>query len=264
MTIALILAAGRGERLKDGRPKALVELAGRPLVQWSVDALRDVDGMQRIVIALPPGTQAPLGLTGVDGGAIVPPPGASAPLGVTAVDGGAVRSDSVRRALAAAGPGDPVLVHDAARPLVTVELAASVIAALEGDEEADAAIAAVPVTDTVKRVRDDDRRAGGDGAGGERAEGGSSGVVSETLDRRDLWAVQTPQVFRRAALERALDVPEEVLAEATDDAWLIEQAGGKVLVVGASDENLKVTTPLDLAVAEMLLARRAQVHARPA
>jgi 2-C-methyl-D-erythritol 4-phosphate cytidylyltransferase len=248
MTIALILAAGRGERLKAGRPKALVELAGRPLVQWSVDALRDVDGMQRIVIALPPGTQAPLG--------------------VTAVDGGAVRSDSVRRALAAAGPGDPVLVHDAARPLVTVELAESVIAALEGDEEADAAIAAVRVTDTVKRVRDDDRRAGGggagDGAGGERAEGGSSGVVSETLDRRDLWAVQTPQVFRRAALERALDVPEEVLAEATDDAWLIEQAGGKVLVVGASDENLKVTTPLDLAVAEMLLARRAQVHARPA
>jgi 2-C-methyl-D-erythritol 4-phosphate cytidylyltransferase len=248
MTIALILAAGRGERLRAGRPKALVELAGRPLVQWSVDALRDVDGMQRIVIALPPGTQAPLG--------------------VTAVDGGAVRSDSVRRALAAAGPGDPVLVHDAARPLVTVELAESVIAALEGDEEADAAIAAVRVTDTVKRVRDDDRRAGGggagDGAGGERAEGGSSGVVSETLDRRDLWAVQTPQVFRRAALERALDVPEEVLAEATDDAWLIEQAGGKVLVVGASDENLKVTTPLDLAVAEMLLARRAQVHARPA
>ena len=68
--------------------------------------------------------------------------------------------------------------------------------------------------------------------------------------------MQTPQVFRRAALERALDVPEEVLAEATDDAWLVERAGGKVIVVRASEENLKVTTPLDLEMAEMLLARR--------
>jgi 2-C-methyl-D-erythritol 4-phosphate cytidylyltransferase len=70
--------------------------------------------------------------------------------------------------------------------------------------------------------------------------------------------VQTPQVFRRAALERALDVSKEVLAQATDDAWLIERAGGEVLVVQASDENLKVTTPMDLEVAGLLLARRAQ------
>ena len=95
----------------------------------------------------------------------------------------------------------------------------------------------MPVTDTIKRV-------GGDGA------------VSETLERRELWAVQTPQVFRRAALERALDVPAAELARATDDAWLIERAGGRVIVVRASDENLKVTTPLDLALAELLLARR--------
>src|ERR1039457_101631 len=98
MIIALIVAAGRGERLGAGRPKALVELAGRPLVQWSIDAFSDVDGMERIVLALPPG--------------------AHAPPGVTAVAGGAVRSDSVRRALAAAGPGNPgevVVVHDAAR-----------------------------------------------------------------------------------------------------------------------------------------------------
>jgi 2-C-methyl-D-erythritol 4-phosphate cytidylyltransferase len=217
MTIALIVAAGSGERLGAGRPKALVELGGRPLVRWSIDVLSDVDGIERIVVALPPGTQAPLG--------------------VTAVDGGAARSDSVRRALAATECGDPVLVHDAARPLVTVELAGAVIAALRADESADAAIAAIPVTDTVKRV---------DGAG----------VVSETLDRRELWAVQTPQVFRRAALERALAVPREVLARASDDAWLLERAGGKVIVVRASEENLKVTTRLDLDVAELLLARR--------
>src|ERR1019366_8181263 len=97
MVIALVVAAGSGERLGAGRPKALVELAGRPLLQWSIDALREVDGIERIVVALPPGTP--------------PLPG------VSAVEGGAVRSDSVRRALAAAGEGDPVLVHDAARPL---------------------------------------------------------------------------------------------------------------------------------------------------
>jgi 2-C-methyl-D-erythritol 4-phosphate cytidylyltransferase len=217
MIVALIVAAGSGERLRAGRPKALVELAGRPLVQWSIDALRDVAGIERVVVALPAGTRPPRG--------------------VTAVDGGAVRSDSVRRALAAAGDGDPVLVHDAARPLLTAELVEQVIAALARDEDAAAAIAAVPVTDTVKRVD-------------------SAGAVSETLDRSELWAVQTPQVFRRAALERALDVPEEDLARATDDAWLIERSGGKVIVVRASDENLKVTTPLDLQVAALVLAGR--------
>jgi 2-C-methyl-D-erythritol 4-phosphate cytidylyltransferase len=226
MPIALILAAGSGERLGAKEPKALVELAGRPLLQWSVDVLREVGGIERIVIALPPGTPTPLGIIELDRGTI-------------AVEGGAVRSESVRLALAAAGSGsdqDLVLVHDAARPLLTAALAQATIRALEEDETIDGAIAAVPMTDTVKRVAD--------------------GVVSETLDRSQLWAVQTPQVFRRGALERALDVPEEVLAQATDDAWLIERAGGRVGVVKASSENLKVTTPLDLRMAEMLLLAR--------
>jgi 2-C-methyl-D-erythritol 4-phosphate cytidylyltransferase len=103
-------------------------------------------------------------------------------------------------------------------------------------EGVDGAIAAAPVTDTVKRV--------------------DGGLVRETLDRSQLWAVQTPQVFRRASLERALDVPHDVLVQATDDAWLVERAGGTVAVVPAPAENLKVTTPLDLALAEMLLAAR--------
>ncbi len=218
MTVALIVAAGSGDRLGAARPKALVEVAGRPLVQWSIDALAQVEGVERIVVALPAGT---------------PPPA-----GVTAVDGGAVRSDSVRRALAASGDGDPVLVQDAARPMLTAELARAVLAALAGDPAAAAAIAAAPVTDTVKRVD-----------AGTRA-------VSETLDRNELWAVQTPQVFRRAALQRALDVPEELLAQATDDAWLVERDGGKVIVVPSSQENFKVTTPLDLELAALLLSRR--------
>ena len=111
------------------------------------------------------------------------------------------------------------------------------IAALEADSEADGAIAAAPVTDTIKR------------ADAER-------VVHGTLDRSVLWSVQTPQVFRRAALQHALDVPAEELARATDDASLIEQRGGKVIVVPASDDNLKVTTPLDLQLAELLLRAR--------
>ncbi len=217
MAVALIVAAGRGERLGAEGPKALVELAGRPLVEWSVEVLQGVAAIERIVVALPEGAPAPAGTIGVLGGE--------------------VRSESVRLALAAAaGREDPVLVHDAARPLLTAELVESVLGGA-GREGIDGAIAAAPVTDTVKRADGD-------------------GVVSETLDRSTLWAVQTPQVFRRVALERALDVPMEVLARATDDAWLVERMGGRVMVVSAPRENLKVTTPLDLALAEMLLASR--------
>ncbi len=90
----------------------------------------------------------------------------------------------------------------------------------------------------------------------------ASGAVTETLARKSLWAVQTPQVFRRAALERALDVSDELLAAATDDAWLVERSGGKVVVVGVAAENIKVTTPLDLELAAAVLARRADAARR--
>jgi 2-C-methyl-D-erythritol 4-phosphate cytidylyltransferase len=216
LAVALIVAAGLGERLGASRPKALVELAGRPLVHWSVDVLASVASIERIVVALPAGAEAPAGTVGVRGGA--------------------VRSESVRLALAAVGPGDPVLVHDAARPLLSVELVQATLSAV-GEDRVHCAIAATPVTDTVKQTDDEL-------------------LVTRTLDRAGLWAVQTPQVFRRDALERALDVGEDVLAQATDDAWLVERAGGRVVVVAAPPENLKVTTPLDLALAELLLARR--------
>jgi 2-C-methyl-D-erythritol 4-phosphate cytidylyltransferase len=218
MTVALIVAAGSGERLRAGVPKALVQLAGRSMLQWSVEAIAAVPQVQRIVAALPEDVSAPRGVLGVRGGA--------------------VRSESVRLALQACPDGDPVLVHDAARPLVTPELAGAVLAALAADPAADGAVAAVPVSDTVKRAD------------------AATRVVSETLPRSELWAVQTPQAFRRAALRRALSVPADVLAQATDDAWLVERAGGRVIVVPASEENIKVTTPLDLRLAELLLARR--------
>lgn len=219
MAVALIVAAGSGERLRAGVPKALVELHGKSLLGWSVEALAATASVQRIVVALPEGVVAPAGTVGVRGGK--------------------VRSESVREALRAAGAGDEdeiVLVHDAARPLLTPALAEAVIAAVR-ERGVDAAVAAAAVTDTVKRAHED-------------------GLVLQTLPRSELWAVQTPQAFRRGALESALAQPAEVLAQATDDASLIERAGGSVAIVPASPENLKVTTPLDLELAAALLARR--------
>jgi 2-C-methyl-D-erythritol 4-phosphate cytidylyltransferase len=212
VAVALLVAAGSGERLGAGRPKAFVVLAGRPMLEWSLEALRGA-GIEDVVVALPPGEEAPAGCAGVPGGA--------------------TRSESVRAALAAAPPGD-VVVHDAARPLVTPDHFREALAALAG---ADCAVAAAPLTDTVK-------------------EAGPDRLVTATLDRSRLWAIQTPQAFRRAALERALAVGDELLAQATDDAWLVERTGGTVRVVESTPANLKVTTPYDLAIAEHLLADR--------
>jgi len=219
MAVALLVAAGRGERLGADGPKAFVVLADRPMLDWSLDALRLVPAVARIVVALPEGVAAPAGTVGVAGGA--------------------QRSHSVRAALDAAGAlpaNEPVIVHDAARPLVTPELFERALGAL-AVSGADAVVAAARVTDTIKRADEGLR-------------------VVETLDRSALWAVQTPQVFRRDALARALAQPDDVLAAATDDAGLVEQAGGRVHVVESPASNLKVTTPTDLRLAELLLRER--------
>jgi len=216
MAVALLVAAGRGERLGVERAKAFVMLAGRPMLEWSVEALRRVPAVSEIVVALPPGEEAVSGTRGVPGGA--------------------VRSASVRAALAAAGPGDHVVVHDAARPLAAPALFERTLEEVE-EEGIDGAIAAVPVTDTIKEVDDAVR-------------------VTRTLERARLWAVQTPQAFRRSTLERALEVPDDVLAAASDDAWLVERAGGRVHVVPGAEENLKITTAADLRAAELALAER--------
>jgi 2-C-methyl-D-erythritol 4-phosphate cytidylyltransferase len=215
MAVALIVAAGSGERLGAGRPKAFVELAGRPMLAWSLDAVRAA-GITDVVVAAPPG-ETLVDLAG----------GEDALRDAAVVRGGVTRSESVRASLAAAPPGDEVVVHDAARPLVEPELFAATLAALAG---ADCAIAAAPVPDTIKEAGDDR-------------------LVTATLDRSRLWAIQTPQAFRRAALERAL-------AQATDDAWLVERTGGTVRVVESTPANFKVTTPHDLRIAELLLADR--------
>jgi 2-C-methyl-D-erythritol 4-phosphate cytidylyltransferase len=230
---AVVAAAGSRERLGAGGPKAFVPLAGRPLVEWSIAALRAARGVRSIVVACPPGHVHDLG--GRD-------------LGV--VDGGATRAQSVANALAAVGT-ELVAIHDAARPLLTPELVEGVVATLAADPEADGAVAAIPVTDTIKRADTDRYRLFPHSGGGQ-----VDIAVVETVDRGRLWAAQTPQAFRVEALRRALAADPSQIESATDEATIVEAAGGRVLIHPSSPENLKVTTPLDLRVAELLLAER--------
>jgi 2-C-methyl-D-erythritol 4-phosphate cytidylyltransferase len=204
--VGIVPAGGSGERLGADRPKAFVVCAGRPLVDWSLEVLEQV--CDRVVVAAP-----------------------AAELRPGWVEGGPSRSASVRNALAAAPDARTVVVHDAARPFVTVELVRACLDALLG---VDGAIAAAPVTDTIKEAYPD-------------------GTVLRTVERSRLWAVQTPQVFRAESLRRALDVDDATLAAATDDASLVEETGGTVRVVEAPVENFKVTSAADLARAEAAL-----------
>jgi 2-C-methyl-D-erythritol 4-phosphate cytidylyltransferase len=214
----VIAAAGSGERLGAGGPKAMVELAGRPMLDWSLEAFRGAESVGEIVVAVPPGEEESV-----------------AGRGVVAVTGGEHRSESVAKALELCD-GEIVVVHDAARPLVTPDLIDAVVGELAGHDDAAGVIAATPVTDTIKQAGDDRQ-------------------VERTLDRSGLWAVQTPQVFRAEALREALSDLDS-LPHATDDAMLVERRGGRVLIHPAPAQNLKVTTPLDLRVAELLLAER--------
>lgn len=215
--VALLVAAGRGERLGSDGPKAFVRCGGRPMLEWSIDALRAVPDVEHVVVALPAGVPAPHGTIGAIGGA--------------------ERSHSVLAALRQAPHADTIVVHDAARPLVTARIVQDCLDAL-GSEECDGVIAASPVVDTIKET-----------AGEE---------VVRTLDRRALWAVQTPQAFPRDVLHRALHQGDDALAAASDDASLVEAMGGTIRVVPAPPENFKVTTPHDLQVADWLLRGRSR------
>jgi 2-C-methyl-D-erythritol 4-phosphate cytidylyltransferase len=206
-----IIVAG-GRGRRFGRAKQYAELDGLRLVDWAVQAAVGVsDG---IVVVLP--------ATDIETTPVV---GADA---VTA--GGATRSASVRAGLALVpASAEIVVVHDAVRPLASLRLWTSVVTAVA--EGADAAIPGVEVTDTIKRIE--------------------SGKVIETLDRKHLVAVQTPQAFAAAALRDA----HATGSDATDDAALVELAGGRVAVVSGDPYNIKVTGPADLDLAATLLAR---------
>lgn len=213
MTACIVVAAGRGERLEAGRPKALVELAGRPILDWCLTGIRAA-GLDEVVVVGPPQDLEPTRrvVTAQRPDAVVVP-------------GGATRQQSVRAGLAAlSGAADLVLVHDAARCLTPVEVFDRVVAALRAG--AAAVVPARPVVDTI-RAR-------------------SGGVV----DRSTLVAVQTPQGFRRDLLERAHAAADPA---ATDDAVLVEDLGETVTLVDGHEEALKVTTPFDLRIAHAIL-----------
>jgi 2-C-methyl-D-erythritol 4-phosphate cytidylyltransferase len=221
-----------------------VPLAGRPMVEWSIAAFGKA-GVAAIVVACPPGH------------AYEPEEGASLPE-TRVVEGGATRSASVANAMRAVKT-DLVAIHDAARPLLTPELVTGVITTLSADPGAAGAIAAAPLTDTIKRAPG---RAPVAGEPSNRQLSPSEGpnrrlVVGETVDRAELWAAQTPQVFRVEALRAALSGDPKGVDGATDEAMLVEAAGGRVLIHPVEAENLKVTTPLDFRVADSLLAERA-------
>jgi 2-C-methyl-D-erythritol 4-phosphate cytidylyltransferase len=214
--LLLIVAAGSGSRLGHSRPKALVPLAGRPLLAWTLEAMAPGNFARTIVTAPPDRLQPFRDVVGTR--AVVVP-------------GGETRSASVRLGVEALAPSedDIVAVHDAARPMVTAEETALVLAAAE---ESGAAIAATPVVDTIKRV--------------------AGGRIVETVDRRGLFGAATPQAFRGSVLKRALAPGKE----ATDEAALCEELGIEVAVVPISRLGFKITTPADLEAAEAILSSR--------
>jgi 2-C-methyl-D-erythritol 4-phosphate cytidylyltransferase len=220
---AVIVAAGRGDRLGADRPKAFARLGGRPLLAESLERLEGSDWVDSIVVVAPPGWVEPAILLAEELGA-----GKVA----ASVTGGAERVESVRAGLAEVGADAAVvLVHDAARPLLSEEVLERVLAPLS--EGWDGVVPALPVADTLKRV---DR---------ER--------VVETVPRGDLVAVQTPQAFLAEALRRALE-PSNSLLLGTDCAAFVESSGGRVRTVEGDRRLLKVTDAADLEQVEAWLA----------
>jgi 2-C-methyl-D-erythritol 4-phosphate cytidylyltransferase len=218
--VAIVVAAGRGERLGHALPKAFVPLCGRSLLGHAVVALAASERVDAVLPVLPDGMQ--------------PPADAAHPKLLRAVIGGARRQDSVAAGLAALPPSVAyVAVHDAARALVHPDAVTRVI---EAGMRHGAALLAVPARDTIKRVRD--------------------GVVVETPPREECWAAQTPQVFRAGLLREALEKASAEGRTGTDCAQLVEAIGARVHVVPGDSDNWKITEPADLAAAARVLAMR--------
>lgn len=218
----IVTAAGVGARFGGRRHKAFVPLNGRPLLAWSLLACEASLAVAEVVVTVHPDDKA-------RAQALVRRFRCRKVRAI--VPGGATRAESVACGLAAVSPSTEIVaVHDAARPLVTPALIARVIEAAAQDG---AALAAIPVVSTVKRVQD--------------------GRTVETVDRRSLWAAQTPQAFRRSVLADAYRTSKNAAA-ATDEAMLVEQAGVRSRIVEDNSRNMKITTPDDLRMAKALLA----------
>ncbi len=222
---ALVLGAGRGERLGHALPKAFVPLAGRTLIEHSIRALAESGSIDSIVPVLAPGERTrwkDLGLESIQG--LTDP-----------VDGGAERQDSMQAGLEALPEEiEFVAVHDAARCLVAVEDIQAVVSAAR---QAGAAILGERVRDTIKRVVD--------------------GLIVETPARDEFWAAQTPQVIRRDWLSEAIAAAGRTGRLGTDDAQLVEWSGHPVRMVESRFPNPKITRPEDLVLAERMLEKAA-------
>ncbi len=222
---AIVPAAGAGIRFGGAVKKQFIALNGLPILSHTLRALAASKALSAIIVVVPPGEELrgreALELAGID-------------LETEVVPGGQARQDSVYIGLQRAkAETDLVLIHDGVRPFVSREV---VLATVEAAKEWGAAIAAVPVIDTIKRVDTD-------------------GFVVETLQRGQLWSVQTPQVFRYALLMQAHREIRERGIVVTDDAALVERIGGMVKVVRGSYENLKITSEEDLPLAGLILRR---------
>ena len=217
---AIIAAAGRSKRMGGG-DKLFAVVGGKPLLAHTLSAFDGCRGVDRVVLVLSPENME-------RGRELVAEAGFSKVAAVC--QGGERRQDSVRNGLEALASCQWVVVHDGARPLVTAGL---IERGLEAAKETGAAIAALPIRDTVKEVE-------------------SLGLIGRTLSRGQLWAAQTPQVFRYDILREAHQRAE---GEATDDAALVEKLGYQVKVFEGSPRNIKVTTAADLALVEALLAQ---------
>ena len=225
-TSAIIPASGLGRRLGSYPDKAFVPIAGQPLIAHTLAVFQECSEIDEIIL-LTRGSQV--------GAAekLVHDRGFAKVKAVTA--GGEVRQDSVRNGLAELSAGcELVAIHDGARPFITPEIIAS---SIEAAREDGAAIAAVPVTDTIKSSLD-------------------GRFVSSTLDRKTLYAVQTPQTFQRKVIESAYERAYADSYFGTDDASLVERLGMPVRIVEGSYENVKVTTPADIVVAEAIASSR--------
>ena len=222
MATAVVAAAGTGERLGAGVPKALVPLAGRPMIAWCLAALESCECVTAAVVAAPPGHEDELAGIAEQTARALP---------VTVTTGGETRSESVANAIASLEGSSELLIHDAARPLTRPELFDRCIERLR-HWRCDGVVAAARAVDTIK-------------------EADAGGRVIGTLERRSLWVVQTPQAFQPGPLLRGLS--EGDVTRATDDAQLVEAVGGDIRVVEAPRHNLKVTNERDLRIAELLL-----------
>lgn len=226
--VAIVLAAGSGERLGRAEPKAFVDVAGTPMVVRAADAAAACPAVRSLVVAVPRGHERTATSIVAPGKPVV------------VVSGGRSRHGSVRAALDAVPDSASLVVcHDAARPFASPQQFVLVLGALEVTPDAAGAVPVVPVTDTVKRVR-----------------GGF--VVRTEGSREELVLAQTPQAFRALALRDAHARAAQAGREFSDDAAAVEWAGYRVAAVAGDPENFKITTPEDLALAELVAAERAR------